>query len=1664
MPVRRYPRARRIAVKTLRWTLRVLVVLVLLVALMVTLLLYSPGFLQLALNTGLGFYNDRIPGEIRIGRVEGRLIDRLVLGDIFVADRSGRALIVARELTLTWNPWALLDGVVEVAALELSDVQVTLVPGGFADLAIPGPPEPPRATVLPELPIDLDVAALRLAGVDVIAADTGQSLVGDLRLELRDLVWSGQSVHLEIDDAAASLPGLALEALALEARWSEPKLELHGLVTTDLAIAELVQVELDAASLDGIAQIAVAGRRGALAGLIGGALGEHLRAAPGDPTLLLDARTTAGKLDLGLHFEMPGLADLDLAATAPLRGAPHVEMRGRAMADLGPRFGQHRPVFALDLDGEDWSRLRAQLRLDCGDCGPLSGLHVQARARHDAVLGASAGSLELAAVGVALRARVEAGPRGLEAGYWDLDVPEVAQPAALGRMFVALPLLDGALTTRGSCTGEPLRCEGSLALERFAGYGVAVHELRAQLQGEPLAEIPTVRAELSARGLRLPGYHFAGAEVVALLGPSGDEQDAVLEGSVDAELWVKRRERGDRVRLRARVRPGPPLTIDLEALDLHLRGLRASLPRPAHIELAGRRVAVDDLALLAAGGRISVAGHADLDDRSDLRVAIARVQLAPLVALVPQLRGQLAGQIDATATLEGLAHSPALKLELRGRRLRYRDGTLGDLDLGVQVGAGRGRAALAVRGPLAAHLTATGELPLKLDLARGEFAVPRGPIHLELDVKDLRLVELRRWLGQDSLPLGRIDAQVAIDGQAARPTTTATVRGRGILIGGDETPGSFDLTLSQKSGEDALARLDAQRLGARLRLDVPRLPVRVDLVERGLRWRPEERHTVTLVLRDFDLWRQLGSVLPGNKYYGRIEVDGGIDGPMTEPALQLTVTGEGLRARDAQLGDLRADLKLGHRLATLDVALRGELIASGKLHAEVPLRIAPARGELAWLKDQPHVLDAKVERFDLTRLKALGVTARLDGIVDVHAKVGGPMHAPQIELSAGVKDFVWKNRPVGNIHADLSYRAGRAELALRSTVGRGTVDGRASAPIAVDLGRGKFAWDQNGQSEVELRVDGLDRTMLAPLGRVPEEAMIELSVRARAKGNLADFGATLEAHGQLGHKLIGGAPVHITADIKPRTQALRFHLGPHKWAGDIAVKADARADIVGLARGTASAGAAPFTASMRALDLDLRFMQAFVPREFYDINGKLNATLDAKGTIADPELAGVVKLRGGSITVLALQQRIRKIDLDLAARGRQIVLERVSAESGSGHLSASATVDIPRGGGLELKSEVVLLKFPLVRPGLPQMQIDTRVLTQVVASAEQTDVQVQVHGTRVAVTGYTVDPPRRIPENRNVTFRDQQELVAVATTDGAVMAETEARQPKANEPAPSKRFAVNIKLVDPVQLRGPAIDMAWKGAVSAVRDGEQREVIGELTAKDGRFDLLGNSFKIESGRVTLPEDEDTVDPFIHVVARTSTSVAEVTATIKGRVSHPELIFSAEPAMSQSQILTLLLTGSPDASEADEQRVLAQAAALLATFENPGLSNFLSSRLGIDRVGLSFGDDVNQPILAVGKRLSKRIYVETAFKFNAPRNRNRVEVRVEYEFRPNWTLETFFGDAAVGGVDLFWHRVFGQPKRRAGNTGTAPKGTGTAVVPRSGGTDDGGAPASRGGAR
>jgi hypothetical protein len=444
------------------------------------------------------------------------------------------------------------------------------------------------------------------------------------------------------------------------------------------------------------------------------------------------------------------------------------------------------------------------------------------------------------------------------------------------------------------------------------------------------------------------------------------------------------------------------------------------------------------------------------------------------------------------------------------------------------------------------------------------------------------------------------------------------------------------------------------------------------------------------------------------------------------------------------------------------------------LHAEAPLRVALHRGEITWLEDEAQIVDARVLGLDFAALKALGLSAAFTGSLDAQLRMRGPASAPVLHLSSDLHELVWKDRRVGSAHVDVDYAAQRVKVGLDAQLGSGTVKLRGSAPVRADLGRGRVTWDEHGAHDVELRVDGLDRTMLAPLGRVPEEALLGLSRCAQAKGNLADFTATSQAHGQLGHKLIGGAPLHITAAIGPRAQQLRFTLGPHKWAGELGIRVDTWADILALVRGTAKAADIPFTASLRAPKFDARFAQAFVPKSLYDLNGELVAAVDARGTLAAPVVHGELHLRGGGITVLALQQRIRNDrPRPRAPRGRHDRARASSAPRAAAAASAPAPDRraSPSGGGLELwAATVVLLRAsPLVRPGLPQMQVDTRAEDRrCVASPEQTDVAGRsCKGTTVSRHRLHRRPAEAAsPSTRNVTFIDQQELVRCATTDG----------------------------------------------------------------------------------------------------------------------------------------------------------------------------------------------------------------------------------------------------------------------------------------------------------
>jgi autotransporter translocation and assembly factor TamB len=1743
-----------------RWTLRVSIGLVVLVVAVVMLLLYSPAMLRLAVGQGLGFYNGRIPGHIAVAGVEGRLVDGFTLRGVHITDRGGRTLVAADSLGIQWSAWSLLRGSVEVSGAAIADAQVYLWSGpdgsAFADLAPEGPEEPEEegAGVGPNLPLRISVSRLDLADVDVYGGD-GRPIAEELRLAAAAL-GEGREATLQVLDAAGELPGVDLHALELTAKWTDPVVELAGVVLSDVAAVELTRVRLDAAALSGEVTLAVAGRRARLAELLEPPLADALRAAPSDPGLTLAVTGSAAELRAELRAAAPGLATLDLtvtgsavaraddgAAATPPGRAPSlvadVALRADLRRMLGVPVGVVQPTLHADLDGADWHDLRASLDLRCAECGPASGLTLGATAARDPVTDELRARVDLGGAGLEVEGEAVFAGGDLRAGEATVRARDLRRPAAVARGFAPVPAVAGALEVRARCDGSPLTCAGAVDLREFRGFGAALASLAVELRGQPLGPELAAEAHVALADLRVRGQRIAGAEAVVTLGPApeqvggrgtgakgqvasdmspgtGGAPDAAGRGSgpgvgqqvakevaegasdvaddattareqvakqiavqageaagakgpaippleigIEAEAWTRTRTRGDRVRVAGRVRPGPPLWIEVRGLEAQVRGVAAALAGPTTATIAGRRYAVRGLDLRAAGGRVTADGHVDLDGRSDLRVEALGLRLDQVAAAVPRLRRQVAGTLSLRASLQGASRDPDISVRVDGRRLRYQTTMIGDLVARADLDRRRASAEVALTNTMARRVAVSGETALLADLSRGRFGVRPGPLHVDVDVEQFQLRALRPLLGGLDLR-GRVDAHAAVRGPAEAPELTLTVAARDLAEGhAREAWGDLDASFTHADGR-LRGSLDAHRLEARVHLDVAAVPVTVDLVGKQVKWRAEEPHAATLVVRNFDLWRQLTPHLPGQDAAGVLGLELKLAGTGAAPEVDLTVDGSRLRVREADLGTLA--LKAGYReeKATLELGVRGGVPGEVKLTAAAPVRVTPAgEAKVTWLKDEAHALDLRLLGVDLGGLRAAGLDVPLKGRLTARVQAGGTAADPGLQARVEVQKIVWRVVDVGTLTLTAGYADQRADVALRGRVGlRGTVDVEGHVPLKVDLGRGEVAWDRAGRHDLRVDLTGIDRSVLIALAPLPQDALMEVGVHATARGNLDRFAADLEMHGQMGHRVFGGSPLHVTAHADERAQRARVSLGPGGFAGDFGVKAETRADIPALIAGKAKAGQIPVTASLRAPKVDLRFLKAVVPRSLYDLTGVFSAQVDVDGVVGAPRVRGRARLKDGGVTVVSMQQRLRGIYFDARADGRRIVVDDIRVTSGRGKITGKARVDVAP-GSIAVDASAALRKFPLVRPGTPQMQIDSDVTSKVVVADAGTDVDIALKGTKVLVTGYTVRAPQAIPDNPNVTYVGAEGDETVRPGEhgmvghGATGLEDEPDAPGAAEPG---RMSLKLRLVDPIDFTGPLTEMRWGGNLAVVTGGpDETAVTGKLLARSGRFDLLGNRFKIETGEVTMPAGELTVDPYLHVVAAATTPVAKVKVTIRGRASKPEMIFSSEPAMPQQQILTLLLTGSADASEADSQRVLAEAAALLVVVRNPALANFVTKSLGVDYIGVSFGETTSQPILTVGKHIGRKIYAETAYKHNAPPRTNRVEARVEYQLAPAWTIESYFGDAAVGGVDLFWRRIFGKPRRRGESTAKAPPRTPAGDVQRgkSGGTTGGG---------
>jgi len=232
--------------------------------------------------------------------------------------------------------------------------------------------------------------------------------------------------------------------------------------------------------------------------------------------------------------------------------------------------------------------------------------------------------------------------------------------------------------------------------------------------------------------------------------------------------------------------------------------------------------------------------------------------------------------------------------------------------------------------------------------------------------------------------------------------------------------------------------------------------------------------------------------------------------------------------------------------------------------------------------------------------------------------------------------------------------------------------------------------------------------------------------------------------------------------------------------------------------------------------------------------------------------------------------------------------------------------------------------------------------------------------------------------------------------------------------------------IDTFYVRGKDMDLEIDGNVRVTNAEDGRPALdGSIEIRRGWILIQSNRYEVEQATARWNGDPDDPEPNLDILLSHQFPEAAVTIRLHGTPQKPELSLTSDPAMEQGEIVSLILTGqvsgSPSSGKFDPT-------ATISTMVLGKIADKLAPAIGVDVIrveqkpqtddsGNASGESDTR--VEVGKYLSERIYLSYVHIFGGSEHQNTNEADIEYRMTRHWLLQTAFGDAGVGGLDLFW---------------------------------------------
>jgi translocation and assembly module TamB len=475
------------------------------------------------------------------------------------------------------------------------------------------------------------------------------------------------------------------------------------------------------------------------------------------------------------------------------------------------------------------------------------------------------------------------------------------------------------------------------------------------------------------------------------------------------------------------------------------------------------------------------------------------------------------------------------------------------------------------------------------------------------------------------------------------------------------------------------------------------------------------------------------------------------------------------------------------------------------------------------------------------------------------------------------------------------------------------------------------------------------------------------------KGTLVDAG--LRHHlrgGRVESFNLGGGNVQAALDGAGLSASVLLDAGA---AGSIAGRLAARSN------GEALTGW-PLSGELRLQTESIGFIDSYVG-QVDRVSGHLDANLTLAGSLAAPRLNGELKVSGGEVDAYQINLALRDVNFD--ARLHDTVLQfGGNAKAGAdGHAEFSGELawrDALPYGQLHLSGENLRIV------NIPEARVQA-----------SPDVNMKFTGRRIDVVGTVTLPYARLQRSDQLT--------------NAVRASSDEVLVSAAQASPSERFHVfsdlTLRLGERVTIDTLGLNGRLSGSLRTVADDSGfNRATGELQVEEGKYTAYGRKLDIERGRLRY-SNGPLNDPAIDL--RAIKKFPDITAgvNVRGTLREPRMTFFSDPAVSQSQIVSLLLAGGSLESvqnadpaqrgSAARNNMLLQGSALL--FQQFG------GKVGLDDVSVESGLN-NDTSLVLGRYLSPRLYISYGISLAEAIN----TIKMRYTIGDHWTIKTEAGTA------------------------------------------------------